>query len=202
VVPLQSNSVIPPLSEAAQRVTLCPHPSAPAGNVERIEVGWEYRAPHALRLSYALDARADAIALPPARARQFADRLWEHTCFEAFLADPRGSYCELNFSPSTQWAAYRFTAYRADMAPVVLTRAPDISLRVDVQRIELDVDVDLAAFACVRQEHALRLALSAVIEERDGSRSYWALTHPGDKPDFHHPGSFLLRLPQDAEGVR
>ena len=39
------------------------------------------------------------------------------------------------------------------------------------------------------------LALSAVIERVDGSISYWALRHPSDKPDFHHPDSFVLDLP-------
>ena len=31
------------------------------------------------------------------------------------------------------------------------------------------------------------LALSAVIEAIDGAKTYWALAHPSDKPDFHHP---------------
>jgi hypothetical protein len=36
-----------------------------------------------------------------------------HTCFEAFVA-PAGinGYYEFNFSPSTDWAVYRFSAYR------------------------------------------------------------------------------------------
>lgn len=40
-----------------------------------------------------------------------------------------------------------------------------------------------------------RLGLSAVIEGVDGAISYWALVHPSDKPDFHHPDSFVLDLP-------
>lgn len=39
------------------------------------------------------------------------------------------------------------------------------------------------------------VALSAVIEEAHGAVSYWALAHPSDKPDFHHPDSFILELP-------
>jgi hypothetical protein len=39
------------------------------------------------------------------------------------------------------------------------------------------------------------LGLSAVLEEKDGTKSYWALAHPpGDKPDFHHPDCFAARL--------
>ena len=37
--------------------------------------------------------------------------------------------------------------------------------------------------------------LSAVLEEKDGTKSYWALAHGGDKPDFHDPGCFVARLP-------
>ncbi len=40
-----------------------------------------------------------------------------------------------------------------------------------------------------------KVGLSAVIEAIDGTFSYWALAHPSDKPDFHHPDSFVLELP-------
>jgi hypothetical protein len=39
------------------------------------------------------------------------------------------------------------------------------------------------------------VAISAVIEELDGTKSYWALTHPPGKPDFHHPTCFAATLP-------
>jgi hypothetical protein len=39
------------------------------------------------------------------------------------------------------------------------------------------------------------LALAAVLEDRDGRLSYWALEHPSERPDFHHPNSFVLELP-------
>ena len=35
----------------------------------------------------------------------------------------------------------------------------------------------------------------AVLEEKDGTKSYWALAHPGGKPDFHDPGCFAAHLP-------
>ena len=40
-----------------------------------------------------------------------------------------------------------------------------------------------------------RMGVSTVIETVDGAISYWALAHPPDKPDFHHPESFVLELP-------
>jgi hypothetical protein len=36
--------------------------------------------------------------------------------------------------------------------------------------------------------------LSAVIEAKDGSKSYWALAHPPSKPDFHNADCFTARL--------
>jgi hypothetical protein len=34
-----------------------------------------------------------------------------------------------------------------------------------------------------------------VLEEQDGTKSYWAIAHPDpDKPDFHHPDCFAAQL--------
>jgi hypothetical protein len=38
------------------------------------------------------------------------------------------------------------------------------------------------------------VAISAVIEELDGTKSYWALAHPPGQPDFHHPACFAGQL--------
>ena len=38
------------------------------------------------------------------------------------------------------------------------------------------------------------LGLSAVIEEQDGTKSYWALAHPDGPPDFHDPACFAASL--------
>jgi hypothetical protein len=39
------------------------------------------------------------------------------------------------------------------------------------------------------------LGLSAVLEEKDGTKSYWALAHGADKPDFHLRDCFVAKLP-------
>lgn len=43
----------------------------------------------------------------------------------------------------------------------------------------------------------LDLSLTAVIETKDQQLSYWALRHPGPKPDFHHRQGFALQIPAD-----
>jgi hypothetical protein len=52
----------------------------------------------------------------------------------------------------------------------------------------------LGATIAVEAGTTWELGLSAVLEENDGTKSYWALAHPGDKPDFHAPGCFAARL--------
>ncbi|HET9510952.1 MAG TPA: hypothetical protein VFO80_07330, partial [Sphingomonas sp.] len=42
------------------------------------------------------------------------------------------------------------------------------------------------------------VALTAVIEETDGTKSYWSLAHPPGAPDFHHPDCFALKVPAVA----
>ena len=47
--------------------------------------------------------------------------------------------------------------------------------------------------AC-RVMRSWRLGLSAVIEDTNGHKSYWALAHPPGKPDFHHADCFAYEL--------
>jgi hypothetical protein len=171
------------------------HPATPSRNVHSIAVRLDWRAGACLELSYVVLGVVASVRLPTARPRQFADRLWEHTCFEAFIADAQGRYCELNFSPSTQWALYRFDAYRNGMTPVEATHPPEIRVIAGPAAIQVDVLVDLD-YAAWPPDGALRLGVCSVIEETDGTLSYWALAHPSPKPDFHHPDGFVLELPQ------
>ena len=39
------------------------------------------------------------------------------------------------------------------------------------------------------------VGISAVIEARDGTKSYWALAHAPGPPDFHNPDCFIATLP-------
>jgi len=38
------------------------------------------------------------------------------------------------------------------------------------------------------------VAITAVLQSRDGTCSYWALLHPGPEADFHRREGFALRL--------
>jgi hypothetical protein len=195
-VPLQCTAVIPPFwSEPAATHALRCHPATPSRAVQAIEVGLRRCAGAALELRYVMAGDVAAVSLPAARHPQFADRLWEHTCFEAFLADAQGGYCELNFSPSTQWAIYRFSAYRNDMSRVEVTRPPQMRTQLAGGRYTMDVRIELSEVPALYPDATWKAALSAVIEALDATRSYWALAHPCERPDFHHPDGFVLELP-------
>lgn len=147
-----------------------------------------------LKLEYRLDGNIANLIVPPASEPRRANKLWEHTCLEAFIAMPRSSaYVELNFSPSGEWAAHRFDDYRSAMA-IEDDLSAAIELHCEPRFLLLTATVDLSNKSAFANGAALRLALSAVIEESGGRMSYWALAHPAAKADFHHPKSFALML--------
>lgn len=169
------------------RVSLTPHPDTPSRAVRAVEVEVGSVSGAQLRLRYVVTGEIARLALPEATAPERAHELWKHTCFEAFARRGEG-YCEFNFSPSTEWAAYDFGSYRAGMRNADVL-APRIEGRHGHEHYELHVAFDLPG------EAPWRLALTAVIEETDGVKSYWALKHPPGKPDFHHADGFVLELP-------
>ncbi len=134
---------------------------------------------------------AGSLKVPVPVPSRRADELWRHSCFEMFLkVEGEEGYCEFNLSPSSEWAAYTFTGYRVGMHDLALTVDPDIEWERQGDAFVLEADVDLSAIPDGRR----LTGLSAVIEETDGIKSYWALAHPPGKPDFHHADSFVLRF--------
>lgn len=153
-----------------------------------------------LELAFSLEGNLARLRIPSAPAPGRADRLWEHTCFEAFLAPKDGaSYCEFNFAPSGAWAAYAFRRYR-EAEPWVPVAEPVMVVRVAGDRLDLDCLLSLERIPGVDADVPLRLALSAVVEDREGDLSYWAVAHPSARPDFHHPASFVLELDPPPKG--
>ncbi len=132
------------------------------------------------------------ITLPVHNRTSFCDGLWRHTCAELFVAEPdKPRYCEFNFSPSTQWAAYTFDDYRVGMRPLD-TASPSIEVERHADQLIMRVRCELPTF--VAESALLRCGLSLVVEDHAGVISYWALAHPADKPDFHHRAGFVLEL--------
>lgn len=166
------------------KVSLSPHPTSTATS-DVVEVHFE-REGGILWLRFVVEGDVDRIEWPRRAVQARADNLWRHTCFEAFVATDTG-YVEYNLSPSSQWATYRFDGYREGMR--------NANEGVTIEGLDGASDVVAMEARIELPTGATRLALSAVIEAKDGCKSYWALAHPSDKPDFHHPDSFVLDLP-------
>jgi hypothetical protein len=169
---------------------LLPHPDTPDAVLASLEVHIERRGAE-LELRYLARGAIQQLSIPPQASAERADELWQHTCFEAFLRTSAGRvYAEFNFAPSRRWAAYSFTSYRTGMAPLALDSPPQITFDATSHALSLTATVQLPA----PFTDALELAVSAVIEARAGSKSYWALQHAPGKPDFHHQAGFIARL--------
>jgi hypothetical protein len=150
-----------------------------------------------VRFSYRLTGDLSQIAIPHRRPSQRAERLWEHTCFEAFIAPTSGSrYFELNFSPSTQWAAYEFDGYREGTRRLTFAKPPSIVVAKAAGELSVTASVALGAFADAAWPW--RIGLTAVVEDRAGGRAYFALEHPREKPDFHDAAGFTALLDGSA----
>ena len=116
--------------------------------------------------------------IPPSKPPRKADRLWQHTCFEAFVSvKSKPEYYEFNFAPSGEWAAYSFQRYRTGTPLEDDELAPRISVSNAADRLDLDAIVRLDRLPMISSHACLFLALSAVIEDENGKLSYWALKH-------------------------
>lgn len=175
-------------------VTLLPHSTTPCSSVNSIGVEVTRTSGSSIRLCYHLNAELAQLRLPQQVAQTQREELWRHTCFEAFVKIPNAQeYFEFNFSPSTEWAIYRFDHYRSGMSAVAASPTKiDVTRRDD--SLALDVEFDLATWGMAANQD-VQMGLSAVIESRAGSISYWAIKHPMPKPDFHHRDSFAMLLP-------
>ena len=98
--------------------------------------------------------------------------------------DETEKYFEFNFTLLGGWAAYGFDQYRQGQKALKI-RSPRM------EPIESGFRV-IGTFGTTISSASL--AFSAVIEETDGTKSYWALRHPPGPPDFHHPDCFALTL--------
>lgn len=173
------------------RLKLKRHEDSEGDAATGVEVGLAWPAPGTLALTFVVTGDIGALKLPAAQPGVRTDELWRHTCLEAFVGQADGaSYYEFNLAPSSQWAAYGFGRYREGMAPVLEVGDPAISVDTGAKRFRLQATLNLGDLSDLDSRTTWRLALTAVIEQRDGLKSYWALAHPVGRPDFHHADGF------------
>jgi hypothetical protein len=180
---------------AARAVALTRHPDSRGNAVRAIAAEVRRHPDGTLAVAYTIAGDLERVRVPDPRPAAVADRLWEHTCCEIFIACAGSpSYHELNLAPSSEWAAYAFEGYRervpfADPAP-----APQVTTRRAAGTLELDALIRLDCLSPHYAGATLSLGLTAVIEDASGALDYWALRHPPGKPDFHHRDAFALEL--------
>jgi hypothetical protein len=143
-----------------------------------------------MKLRWRIEGAQD-LAVPRFAGRGRADGLWQATCFELFMKNgDEAGYNEMNFSPSERWAAYAFSGYREGMRDLPLDRKPVCSMRRGGGIAIFDAEVPLTGLP----QLPWRAALTAVIEEAGGTKSYWSLAHPPGRPDFHDPACFAATV--------
>ncbi len=163
------------------------HPSCAPGPVDSIGANVT-RAANGCEIEFKARGAISQIVVPGSAPSRRADGLWKSTCFEMFWqAGDERRYREFNLSPSGEWAAYGFAGVRAGMhdAPV-----DSLALLSSHDGSELVLRASIAAALGI----PARIGLCAVIEDSAGVRSYWALCHAKESPDFHDPSCFTARL--------
>lgn len=118
--------------------------------------------------------------------------LWQHTCCEFFLGlQDSTQYWEFNLAPTGDWNVYHFLDYRNLVAAAAFNSLPfQVWRNNDYLQLKLEVDLN----QIITPEQNLEVGIATVIEDRENQISYWALTHPAPKADFHHRDSYLLKL--------
>ena len=175
------------------QLTLIPHPAAPPSDPQfalwaTVDHAGAFGAMATTNIWFGIGAPAGRFVIPAGEEGR-ADELWQTTCFEAFLRLPgERAYREWNFAPSGQWAAYDFTDYREGVTSPEIPRPPYIRMEDNLTWWTLGATIAVESGA------EWQLGLSAVLEETDGTKSYWALAHGTEKPDFHDPVCFAARL--------
>ena len=175
-------------------LSLCSHPDTPNSSVKKLSCSVIALDNGDLHLSYHLKGDLQRMLIAELAPSEPKDNLWEHSCFEAFISvDREKAYREYNFSPSSQWAIYAFSDYRVKLNGEA-SESPSIKRKQRDGELIISVVLPSSCLPDNPQKKPLLIGLSAVIETRDNTISYWALKHPMNTPDFHHRESFNLRI--------
>ena len=170
---------------------LVAHPAHPPSKIRRVEAKILSMTDAWMRVRWRIDG-PEELVIPKFAGKGRQDDLWQTTCFELFIMPKDGtpSYSEFNMSPSERWAAYDFDDYRQGMTNRDFAREPECTIRTGIAMAIFDAAlprVQLPGPPCA-------IGLAAVLEEEGGVKSYWALSHHKEEPDFHDPACFNAGL--------
>jgi hypothetical protein len=126
--------------------------------------------------------------------------LWEHSCFELFFRIPEEeTYYEFNVSPSGHWNSFEFTGLRNGMSETSTIRLESCVSSKDGRKHTLSANLvhelptrRLQVGVCAIVEFKRVESTGTTGQQEDASLAYYALSHPGVRPDFHHPRGHVM----------
>ncbi len=171
------------------------HPNDYCAVIDKVSAMVSISPDKILTVKYMLRGDVDGLILADHTTPEREDELWEQTCLELFLqADGSDAYYEWNFSPSSAWALYGFDTYRGERVLPEIANLPRTRTHHESDIYTLLADIDLKELPGIAEAQQINMGLSAVLEEASGHKSYWALAHADDKPNFHNRDCFTYQL--------
>ena len=147
---------------------------------------------------YVLRAQIPRVRIPPPQPVERADGFGSTRVSKPLSWRPARRATTSSISRRRgQWAVYRFEATAREFVRAPRCTAGNLGppLRRSSRARGGRAPADLTAW---QGRPRCKLALTAVVEDDNGTLSYWALKHAPGKPDFHHPDGFVLELTSDS----
>lgn len=146
-----------------------------------------------LELNYFLRGETERVLLQSkGSSGQRLINLWDHTCFEFFMApSEKKHYWEFNFSPTGAWNCFRLEDYRKDATYPEIT-VPVIRLEEKPGLIFLQAVLNIPGILSASDEWDIQFA--TVIKLTDSSLQYWSNSHFCDEPDYHSRRNFINQI--------
>lgn len=122
-------------------------------------------------------------------------KLWEKTCFELFIKNQKDSYVEFNFSPEFEWNAFYFVKKGATLTEYERIDSVKTDILLSLNVFHLIVQIDKRKFPDgFFDGNELSAGVTSVVKQKNGSLSYWALSHEDTRPNFHDFRSFRYKF--------
>lgn len=158
-----------------------------------------------LQVHYGLSGDLASVVVPPPAAGgpHRADGLWEHTCFELFLA-AEGSECywEVNLAPNGNWNLYRLEGYRRGLAREADREALPFAVQHGPQELQLTLTLPLPQELAEACRHPAPAARGHRSDRAAGGRP--ELLGPGPRGvggGFSSAGGFSAAAPAGVSGT-
>jgi len=172
------------------------HPKAPAQKV--IANLYKERASSRVHNDFDSDS-GDATCLkfyvsPQTRSHYWEFRLSPDSDWIDEFSKPvmRPSAWDFKISSNQTWTVSRFENYRESPQHVQDIKTTSYSMMSTPKALHTLLKIDLTKLLSPNQ--ALCVGIAAVTRQKDNLLAHWALNHPTNAPDSHHPASFSLSM--------